>query len=299
LKLGFFTSCFSGLSLEEIADFAADEGFQTLEVACWPSGESDRAYAGVSHIPVADLDQPHAVRIRKLMESRNLSISALGYYPNPLDPNPERRQRYLEHLRQVIRAAGLLGVELVGTFVGRNPEKKVEEHWDNYLATFNNLLAAAREANVRLMIENCPMMHQWPWGTNLAYSPPIWEEMFNLIPDADFGLNYDPSHLFWQGIDYITPLKEFADRIFHVHAKDTQILKDRLRSEGIYGKGWWRYRVPGQGDINWGRFIASLAEAGYDGAISIELEDPVWEGSVDKVKRGLRLGRRHLAQFLA
>lgn len=298
MKLGFITACFPELTLEEIVKWASSEGFLALEVACWPSDAKDRAYAGVHHIDAANLDKAGADKIKKLFESHGMEISSLAYYPNNLDPDTEKRKKHHDHLKKVIDAASLLGVKLVGTFTGRDPKKSTDESLAEFSKVFPPLVKYASDKKVKLMIENCPMMYAFPCGTNFAYSPAIWEQMFKIIP-KNLGLNYDPSHLYWLFIDYLLPIKCFRDKIFHVHAKDTEILRENLGWKGIYAKDWWRYRIPGLGSINWGKFISELGEAGFDGVISIEHEDPVWEGSIDKVKKGLVLGRRHLSQFIA
>lgn len=299
MKLGFLTACFPGEKLEDIVSWASKAGFQSLEVACWPSAAGkDRAYAGTSHIDVADLDEKKAKHLKNLFREAGIIISSLAYYPNNLDPDLKRRALYHAHLKKVIDAASILDVNLVGTFAGRVPELTIEENLRIFRDVFPPLVEYARKKNVKLMLENCPMMYTWPSGTNIAFSPPIWEEIFKIISSKNLGLNYDPSHLLWQEIDYIDPIKSFAKRIFHVHAKDTEILYDKLSHVGIFGKHWWRYRMPGLGLIDWSKFISSLAEAGYDGVISIEHEDPVWEGTLEKVRKGLLLAKKHLEQFI-
>lgn len=284
MKLGFLTSCMSKERLEEIAKWAQEAGFQALEV-------------DHSHIDIESLDGEKAKRIRELFENCSLEISSLGYHCNNLDPDEKKRTTHHNYLKKVIKAAGLLGVDVVSTFVGRDPYKDLEKNLDDFKEVFPELVNCAQEYRVKLVIENCPM-ETFPTGINLAYSPEIWEKMFEIIPSQNFGLNLDPSHLYWLGVDYIKAVRDFKDRIFHVHAKDTEILEDELAKVSIRGRGWWRAAIPGQGDINWSKFISTLYQVGYDGTISIEHEDPVWSGTLDKVKNGLILGKRHLAQFV-
>lgn len=298
MRLGFITACFPGDSLADVIKWAKDADFSSLEVCCWPSGSADREYAGINHIDVANLTSSKIREIKKLFKENRLDISALAYYPNNLEPDLKKREKIHAHLKKVIDAASALNVELVGTFVGRVPGLPIDDNLKIFAEVFPPLVKYAAEKKVKIMIENCPMMHEWPWGANFAYSPPIWERMFEIIPDENFGLNYDPSHLHWLGIDYIAPLKKFASRIFHAHAKDTEILPERLKKEGIYGTGWWRYRIPGLGDIDWDRFISALAESGFDGCVSIEHEDPVYSGSREMVKKGLILAKRHLERMI-
>lgn len=307
MKVGFLTACLPNAPLESLIEFAHGEGFQTLEVAVWPIVNT-RDYSG-SSIDVANLTPAEGDRINRLFEDRGMEISAFAYYDNNLHQDKDLRAHYHAHLRKVIDAAQTMGVAQVGTFVGRDVTRSIPDNLDEFERVFPALVQYAEDRNVQLMIENCPMEGWHPEGHpgQIAYSPEVWAEMFRRIPSKNFGLNLDPSHLYWLGIDYLAVVSEFRDRLFHVHAKDTEILPG-LKRYGIYGKqvgkasgwdsGWWRYRLPGLGEIDWKRFIATLSENGYDGPISIEHEDPVWEGSEEKVKRGLKLGRRHLAQWV-
>ena len=233
----------------------------------------------------------------------------MAYYDNNLDPNPGRRKANLDHLKRVIRVAEMLDVDLVGTFVGGRPDRLPKENMKEIGKVFRGLLQYADDHGVRLMIENCPMENWQRFGLpgNFAYSPELWEALFNEVSSKNLGLNFDPSHLYWLGIDYIRAAKEFSRKIFHAHAKDTEILTDGRYRHGIFGgqvdpipwkSGWWRYRIPGLGEIDWKKLISTLQEAGYDGALSIEHEDPVWEGSEEKVKMGLGLGLKHLSHFV-
>jgi len=310
VKLGFFTSCMRGVSLEEIVKFASKIGFDTLELAAWPM-KSDRDYFA-STIDVNSLDSAKAAEVKKLFKDYNIEISSLGYYENNISVDLEKRKVYHEHLKKVIDAANLLEVPLVGTFVGRKGNSSIAESLEEFANVFGELVAYAKKRGVSLMIENCPMVGWQQDDPNrpgqIAYSPEIWEEMFKLIPDENFGLNYDPSHMYWMGIDPYVFVSKFKDRIFHTHAKDTEILNDNLSYYGIFGSqlskekghggGWWRYRLPGFGEIDWALFIRTLYDNGYDGVLSIEHEDPVFEGSRDLVERGLILGYRHLKQFI-
>jgi sugar phosphate isomerase/epimerase len=219
------------------------------------------------------------------------------------------RKNFLDHLKKVIDTAALLNVKLVGTFVGGRPDKSPAENMKEIGGVFRDLCKYAYDKDVKIMIENCPMENWVKFGLpgNYAYSPELWEVLFNEVPADNFGLNFDPSHLYWLGIDYIEAAKEFATKIFHAHAKDTEMLEQGMYRYGIFGKqidptlwksGWWRYRIPGFGEIDWMRFITTLQEHGYDDVLSIEHEDPVWEESEEKVKAGLILGYKHLSQFV-
>ncbi|TMD26413.1 MAG: sugar phosphate isomerase/epimerase [Chloroflexi bacterium] len=294
MKLGLLTAAFPDLTLEEVARWAHESGFDALEIACWPSsGGESRRYAGVSHVDVEDFD-PKAVR--RLLSRFNLEISALAYYPNNLDPDAEAREAANGHLRRVIEAAQRLDVEVVGTFVGRDQNRSVDESFEDFRRVWPPLVQFARERSVKVAIENCPMIFsgdEWPGGRNLAYSPALWRRMFESIPDENFGLNFDPSHLVWQFIDYTRAVREFGPRIFHVHAKDMEVDRDGLYEQGVMslGVGWQVPRLPGLGEVRWDRFLSALYAAGYDWVVSIEHEDRRFEGELDLVQRGFLLAR--------
>ena len=304
MKLGFFTAALPHLSLEACAEWGAANGFEAIEIACWPAGSGkERRYAGVCHIDVDTLTDARATEIRDLMARTGLTISSLGYYPNNLHPDPEHRAQVNAHLKKVIDAASKLGVGVVGTFIGRDPTKNVPDNLEQFAAVWPPLVRYAAERHVRIAIENCPMIFsydEWPGGTNLAHSPAIWREMFRIIPDEHFGLNLDPSHLVWQMIDYERAVYEFKDRIFHVHAKDMEINRDGLYAHGVMsaGMGWQIPRLPGLGEVRWDRFIAALYAVGYDVVVSIEHEDRRFEGTEELVKRGFLLARNVLRPYL-
>ncbi len=296
MKLGLLTAPFPKTPLMEIADWASANGFEALEVACWPPSEGpERRYAGVCHIDVTDLSATRASEIVGELAAKGLSISGLGYYPNPLHPDPEQRAMVTRHLRKVITAAGLMGVPVVNTFVGANRTKTQDENWADAQAIFPDLVRYAQDHGVRIAIENCPMIFtydEWPSGHNLAYSPRIWRRMFEAWGET-VGLNLDPSHLVWQMIDIERVVREFGPRIYHVHAKDLMIDREGLYEHGILslGMGWQVPRLPGLGEVPWNRFVAALYRAGYDHVLCIEHEDRTFEGTDELVKRGFLLAR--------
>lgn len=307
MKLGFLTACLPQVSLANLVKWASEQGFQSLELAAWPV-DSTRDYQA-RQIDAANFNEDDAKRVKDLFVRHSMSISAMAYYDNNLDPDPERRKHYHDHLKKVINVAALLGVDLVGTFVGARPDKLPAENMKEIGSVMRELLRYAEGKGVRLMIENCPMDSWQRFGLpgNFAYSPELWDALFNEVPSKNFGLNFDPSHLYWLGIDYLRAARHYAEKLFHAHAKDTEILAEGSYRYGLFGKqidptpwksGWWRYRMPGWGQIDWKKFISVLQESGYDHVLSIEHEDPVWEGSEEKVKSGLILGRKHLAQFV-
>lgn len=303
MKLGFMTAAFPNLSFEEVAAWAAGNGFEMLEVACWPLGKASRRYAGVTHIDVDDFSAADAKAIQVVLAKYDLKFSSLGYYPNPLHPDPEHRAMVIDHLKKVILAAEKLGVPIVGTFVGRDKSKTMEDNLENFKVVWPPIVKYAAEHNVKIAIENCPMIFsndEWPGGANLAISPGVWRKMFEIIPDDNFGLNLDPSHLIWQFIDYVRVVYEFGERIFHVHAKDLRIDYEGLYQNGVMsaGMGWQIPRLPGLGDVDWGKFISALYGVGYDYVISIEHEDRAFEKTEDLVKRGFLISRDVLKPYI-
>jgi len=303
MKLGLLSAAFPNYTIDQFADFAASNGFEMLEVACWPREKAARRYAGVSTIDVETLDKAEASRICDLLVNKNLGISSLGYYPNPLHPDLEHRKHVIAHLKKVISGAALLGVPVVGTFIGKDKDKTVPQNLEEYARVWPEIVKFAGDQGVKIAIENCPMIFswdEWPGGSNLAASPAIWRQMWQIIPDANFGLNLDPSHLILQMIDYERVVRDFKERIFHVHAKDMQIDREGLYQNGVLsqGMGWQVPRLPGLGDIDWGRFIGALYRAGYDYTISIEHEDRDFEQTEELVKRGFLLARDVLRPYI-
>jgi sugar phosphate isomerase/epimerase len=301
MRLGFVSAILPDLSLDEILAFAADEGFGCVEVMCWPPGGADRRYAGVTHLDVTSLTDDRADRVRELAQARGVQISGLGYYPNPLDPDPTTRVVVVEHLIQVIRAAPRLGVDVVNTFIGRDPTKSIDDNWAGLQAVWPGIVSEAKGAGVKIGIENCPMLFskdEWPGGKNLAVSPAVWRRMFAEFPDGTVGLNFDPSHLIFQHIDYLRAIREFSKHFVHVHAKDTRIDADRLYEVGSAGLGWHTPKLPGLGDVDWGQFFSALSDTGYTGAVCVEVEDRAYEGSLADRKRSLRQSRKFLEQFM-
>jgi len=301
VKLGLMTAAFGGLTLDEVAAWAAGNGYEMLEVACWPAaGGEKRRYAGVTHIDVDALD---VGAVHATIERHGLGISSLAYYPNNLHPDDAQREEVNAHLRKVIDAAQALGVEVVGTFVGNDKDRPLPENLERFRRIWPSLVAYAGERGVKIAIENCPMIFsydEWPGGNNLAWAPAIWDEMFSAIPDANFGLNIDPSHLVWLMIDYERAVYDFGERIFHAHAKDLEVRRDGLYRHGTLssGIGWQVPRLPGLGEVDWSRFVAALYAVGYDHVLSVEHEDRKFEATQELVERGFLLARNTLKPLL-
>lgn len=303
MKLGFVSAILPELGLSELSQLARESGFQCIELMCWPPSKAERRYAGVTHVNVCDFGPDQADEIRAVMTSAGIEISGLGYYPNPLCPNLEESKLYVEHIKKVIQASALLGVNRVNTFIGRDWTKSIDDNWPRFLDVWIPLVKLADDMGVKIGIENCPMLFssdEWPGGKNLATSPVIWRRMFNDIPSQNFGLNYDPSHLVWQQMDYLKPLKEFADRLHHVHAKDVRIDRELLDDHGILAHPL-KYHVPklpGLGEVNWGKFCSVLGEVGYRGPICVEVEDRAFEHSLSARKASLVQSATYLKNFI-
>jgi sugar phosphate isomerase/epimerase len=303
MKLGFVSAILPEYTLEQVLHFASEAGYSSVEVMCWPPGRAERRYAGVTHIDVTDLSSGAIRRVRDLVELHEVEISGLGYYPNPLAADRSESEPAIEHLHRLIDAAAELRIGVVNSFVGRDPALSVEANWPRFLEVWRPLVQHAEERNVRIGIENCPMLFtadEWPGGKNLATCPAIWRRMFADIPSPSFGLNFDPSHLIWQQIDYLAPLIEFRDRLVHVHAKDARIDRAALDAHGVlsYPKLWHTPKLPGLGDVRWGTFLGVLADSGYDGHVAVEVEDRAFEGPLEKRRESLIISRRYLLQYL-
>jgi sugar phosphate isomerase/epimerase len=302
IKLGFVSAVVADLSFEATVDLAAEKGFDCVEMLCWPVGKAERRYAGVTHIDVAALDERRAAEILKYCEKKKVAISGLGYYPNPLEASPQA-EVYREHLLRVIDGSARLGVGIINTFVGRDHTRSLEDNFQLFEKVWPAIVKHAEQKKVKIGIENCPMLFsrdEWPGGKNLAVSPVVWRRMFQLIPSANFGLNYDPSHMVWQQMDYIRPIYEFKDRIFHVHIKDAKLLPEKLAEVGILATPleYHSPKLPGLGDVNWGRFFSALTDIRYDGAACIEVEDRAFEDSLEARKASLVQSRNYVKQFL-
>ena len=304
MKLGLMTAAFPNRSLKEVAEWASKSGFEMLELACWPIGKATRRYAGVTTLNVEAFTQKDADDTRAILEENNLEISSLGYYPNPMHPDPDHRNVVINHLKKVIDAAALvMDYPIVGTFVGRDKDKNVEQNFEDFKEIWPPIVEYAGDRGVRIAIENCPMIFsidEWPGGNNLACTPAIWQKMFEIIPYENFGLNLDPSHLVWLMIDYYQVIQDFSDRIFHVHAKDLEIDREGLYLNGTLsmGMGWQVRRLPGLGEVDWPGFISQLYRFGYDYVISIEHEDRKFEGTEELVKRGFYIARDVLKPYI-
>ena len=303
VRLGFVSAILGDLSLDEVITFASDNSFSCVEIMCWPLGKADRRYAGVTHIDVESLDDNEINRIRKKLKEKNVSVSGLGYYPNALHPDKEKSDFYIDHIKKVIDAAARLDIGIMNTFIGADPAKHDDDNFERFKEIWPPIVRYAEERKVKIGIENCPMFFtkdEWPSGNNLAHSPALWRKIFETIPSKNFGLNYDPSHLLWQMMDYVKPIYEFRDRIFRVHIKDATVLRKRLDHVGILTTPLQFHtpKLPGLGDIEWRKFFSALYEIGYYGCACIEVEDKSFEGSLETRKAALIQSRNYLRQYV-
>lgn len=303
MKMGFLSSILEGYSFEEMMDTAAELGFSCVEVACWPAGKAERRYAGVSHIDVDRVEDDYIQYIKHYCEKKKVEISSLAFYPNTMDADVVKREANIEHLKKVIVMSHKLGIGMVTTFIGRDQNKTVEENLALYREIWPPIVAYAEALKVKIGIENCPMLFgrdEWPGGRNLASTPALWKTLFEIIPSDYLGLNYDPSHFVWQQMDYLAPLYEFKDKIFHVHYKDIKVYQKKLERVGVmaYPLEYMSPKLPGLGDVDWGAYVSALSDIGYDGYTCIEIEDKAFEGTKEKVLDALVLSKRYMTQYV-
>ncbi len=300
MQLGFVSAIFHDRSLDELLAFAAAEGYDCVEVQCWPP---EGKFSGASHLDVDGLTQAKADDVQALCEQHGVAISALGYYSNPLAADLEEAEHARKHLQRVIDAAPRLGLSVVNSFVGAHTKLSLDENLERFAEVWPDLVRYAEDREVRIAIENCPMLfpNTWPFGMNLARTPAIWRRMFDVIPSESFGLNYDPSHLVMQMIDPIAPIREFGSRILHTHAKDMRIDRGRLDDMGSLVLPMERStaKIPGLGQIDWGAWIGALSDVEYNGPVCVEVEDEAFTGTLAGRQRSLRISYRVLRPLIA
>lgn len=303
MKLGVVSAIFDQSNFEEMIDIVAANGLECVEVACWPQGKAQRRYAGVSHIDTKQLTDERIREIQHYCQIKGVEISALAYYPNPLDENLNKRQEAIDHLYTLIDASKRMGINLVTTFLGRMPTKNIRENLEEVVNVWQPILAYAEKQKVRIAIENCPMLFtedEWPGGQNLMTTPTIWRQVFQLLDSEYLGLNYDPSHFVWQQIDYLQPLYEFKEKIFHVHYKDIKVYQEKLNDVGTMAVplSYMSPKLPGLGDVDWGKYVSALTDIGFDGYSCIEIEDKAFENSYETVKKSVALSTHYLRNFV-
>jgi sugar phosphate isomerase/epimerase len=303
LRLGLVSAILPDLTTEEVIAYAAKVGFSSVELMCWPHGPAERRYAGVTHLDVDQIDEHVIKRTHATLRKYDMNISGLGYYPNPLDPDVVKSDYHVEHIKKIIRAADALGVKVVNTFVGRDPSRDIAYNLDRFRDVWPTIVAFAETYDVRIGIENCPMFFtrdEWPGGKNLATTPAIWDQLFKIIPSVHFGLNYDPSHMVWQMMDPLLPIREYSDRFVHVHLKDVKLHRDRLDRVGIMATPleFHSPRIPGRGQIDWSAFFETLRSSRFSGDCCVEVEDKDFEGSPEQIKRAIESAYQHLKSLI-
>lgn len=303
MKLGVVSAIFDQSTFEETIDLVALNGLDCVELACWPQGKAERRYAGVSHIDTANLTEQKAEEILAYCKEKNVEISSLAFYPNPLNEDLAKRKDAIDHLYTLIDASKKLNIKMVTTFIGRMPSKNLDENLNEMVKVWQPILKYAEEKKVKIAIENCPMLFtqdEWPGGQNLMTTPAIWRKVFDLLPSDYLGLNYDPSHFVWQQIDYIKPLYEFKDKIFHVHYKDIKVYQEKLADVGTMATPleYMSPKLPGLGDVDWGRYVSALTDIGYEGFTCIEVEDKAFEKNYEDVKKSVSLSTKYLRNFV-
>lgn len=303
MQLGLVSAILDQSDFYEMIDIVAENGLDCVEVACWPAGKAERRYAGVSHIDTDNLTKEQAEEYRDYAAEKKVAISALAYYPNPLDENLEKRQRVIDHIYSVIDAAKLMEINLVTTFIGRMPTKTISENLKEVEKVWKPILTYAEKQKVKIAIENCPMLFtedEWPGGQNLMTTPALFRKIFDLLDSDYLGLNYDPSHFVWQQMDYLAPIYEFNDKLFHVHYKDIKVCWNKLQEVGVMATPleYMSPKLPGLGDVDWGKYVSALTDIGYSGYTCIEVEDRAYESDYEDVKRSIKQSTHYLRNFV-
>ena len=303
MQLGLVSAILDQSDFYEMIDIVAENGLDCVEVACWPAGKAERRYAGVSHIDTENLTKEQAEEYKAYAAEKKVAISALAYYPNPLDENLEKRQRVIDHIYSVIDAAKLMEINLVTTFIGRMPTKTISENLKEVEKVWKPILAYAEKQKVKIAIENCPMLFtedEWPGGQNLMTTPALFRKIFDLLDSDYLGLNYDPSHFVWQQMDYLAPIYEFKDKLFHVHYKDIKVYRNKLQKVGVMATPleYMSPKLPGLGDVDRGKYVSALTDVGYSGYTCIEVEDRAYESDYEDVKRSIKQSTHYLRNFV-
>lgn len=303
MQLGLVSAILDQSDFYEMIDIVAENGLDCVEVACWPAGKAERRYAGISHIDTENLTKEQAEEYKTYAAEKKVAISALAYYPNPLDENLEKRQLVIDHIYSVIDAAKLMEINLVTTFIGRMPSKTISENLKEVEKVWKPILAYAEKQKVKIAIENCPMLFtedEWPGGQNLMTTPALFRKIFDLLDSDYLGLNYDPSHFVWQQMDYLAPIYEFNDKLFHVHYKDIKVYWNKLQKVGVMATPleYMSPKLPGLGDVDWGKYVSALTDVGYSGYTCIEVEDRAYESDYEDVKRSIKQSTHYLRNFV-
>ncbi|MGL9750204.1 sugar phosphate isomerase/epimerase family protein [Enterococcus sp. DIV0170] len=303
MKLGLVSAILDQSNYFEMIDIVAENGLECVEVACWPAGKAERRYAGVSHIDTENLTKELAEKYKCYAAEKKVVLSALAYYPNPLDEDLAKRQQVIDHIYSVIDAAKLMDINLITTFIGRMPTKTISENLKEVEKVWKPIVKYAEKLQVKIAIENCPMLFtedEWPGGQNLMTTPVLFRKIFDLLDSDYLGLNFDPSHFVWQQMDYLAPLYEFKDKLFHIHYKDIKLYWSKLQESGIMATPleYMSPKLPGLGDVDWGKYVSALTDIRYSGYTCIEVEDRAYESDYEDVKRSIKQSTHYLRNFV-
>lgn len=293
MNLGFVVTQHS----KERIEFAGRAGFDSLEIFTEKNAPLD----------IEKMSEKDISEFMEFMKNNNVKLGTLTCSVNHLDGDKARRKENNEYFIKTLKICKKLGTDIVATNAWADKTKSPSENMKDYKEVFSEYAKVAEAEGVKIAIENCPHSVGYPIPIgNIAYSPEMWEAMFEAVPSKAVGLEFDPSHLLWLGVDYVKAIRDFGDRIYAFHAKDTEIMKDMLAKCGIYGRqfgassewdlGWWRYRIPGWGMVDWKGVFKALNDIGFEGQMAIEHEDPVFGG--ERTDEGLKLGLRYLRQFM-
>ena len=292
MKFGFVTPY-----SEEALKLAKNIGFDGLEIF--------NDYDSPVNFEKLDVDGLKAVKER--FDQNAVSVLTACCSINLMDADPEKRQRNIDYMKNVIKNVKYLGTNIITTNTWGSLDVPAEESIPLFKESFSYIVKMAEDEGVKIALENCPHYVGFPLHVrNIGYSPEMMEALFYAVDSPALGIEYDPSHLVWLGIDYLRYLRQFSHKLFAIHAKDTEILEEGLYKYGIIGKqigkesewdaGWWRYRIPGWGQVKWQEIFKILYDISYDGCIIIEHEDPVFDGEMRP--QGLKMGLDYLKQYI-
>jgi sugar phosphate isomerase/epimerase len=282
MQIGFYTSTFNDRPIEEVLEFAKASGFDAVEIDVG------------GHIKSPD----NVGKVVRAARDHGLRVSSIAFFGNQLDPDVAKRQALRRQTAAYAGAVAEAGVPILVIFPGRDQMESEEENYESFASHVNDMLSSTPSSALSIAIEN------WPGPNNdyIATTPRGWEKLLSLVPNRRFGLEFDPSHLLRVGVDPYAAFEAVKDRVKILHAKDTSIDPKRLHEVGYYGEGWWRYTLPGSGQLDWPKFLRQARSAGYDDVISIEHEDAEfgWPGKdLDARREGERRALAHLRSALS
>jgi len=272
--------------------FATAAGYEGVVIA------TDDEYFDPDKLSDTQID--HILATSRQTGAGIISIECM-WQLNHIDPNPTERKRVNDRFIRCLEFGHRLGCKFVGTFSGGIPGATMDTQAKEFASVFNEkYLPVCEKLDISMGWEN------YPTAENFATVPAAYEAVFRLVPSRRLGLEFDPSHFIRQYIDPIQTAWDFKDRILAGHAKDTELIQPVLQQVGIHGEHWWRYRIPGQGLLNWPGFITVLLQAGFHGGLAVEHEDDFWDEPhgddrpelAQSRKDGFILAHRFLRQYL-